>query len=283
MSWSTLARTLMSSIETGSSAMTSSGPRMIARARTARCFWPPERSLGYLRRKRSTGTSPTRSSASRRRASSPGARRGRCRGSERVADGVADGHRRVERGVRVLEDELHPLAQRPEVPFGQVRRSSGRRARSSRRSTWTRDSTARQSVVLPLPDSPTSPSTSPRCSWKLTPSTAFTDPVSRPSTRWRKSAAQPEVDLHAADVEKHRGCREVRLRRQRRSPLARAAPGRRVSGGRPVRAASTRRGGPAAPPCRSARRRHRPASPRGSAGGSGIPKAVRRGRAAPRG
>ena len=44
--------------------------------------------------------------------------------------------------------------------------------------TFTSESTARDSVVLPLPDSPTSPRTSPRCSWKLTPSTALTEPVS---------------------------------------------------------------------------------------------------------
>ena len=37
---------------------------MIARAITARCFWPPERSEGYFVRNRSTGASPTRSSAS---------------------------------------------------------------------------------------------------------------------------------------------------------------------------------------------------------------------------
>ncbi len=42
----------------------------------------------------------------------------------------------------------------------------------------TRHSTAFARVVLPLPDSPTSPSTSPRRSEKLTPSTAFTEPVS---------------------------------------------------------------------------------------------------------
>ena len=38
----------MSSMETGSSATSTSGLRMIARAMTARCFWPPERSEGYF-------------------------------------------------------------------------------------------------------------------------------------------------------------------------------------------------------------------------------------------
>ena len=103
----------MSSIETGSSATSSTGLRMIARAITARCFWPPERSDGYLSRNCSAGASPTRSSASatRRAAASP------CRREpvdlQRVADRLLDRHRRVERGVRVLEDDLHPRGGRP--------------------------------------------------------------------------------------------------------------------------------------------------------------------------
>ena len=52
--------------------------------------------------------------------------------------------------------------------------------------TLTSESTARESVVFPLPDSPTRPNTSPRCSVKVTPSTAFTDPVSWPSIRCKK-------------------------------------------------------------------------------------------------
>src|SRR5689334_14990680 len=46
-----------------------------------------------------------------------------------------------------------------------------------------RPSSARPSVVLPLPDSPTSPSTSPRCSDRFTPSTARTDPELSPISR----------------------------------------------------------------------------------------------------
>ena len=63
----------MSSIEIGSSATITSGSRMIARAITARCFWPPERSEGIRLRNRSTGIRPTRSrvSSTRRRSSSP--------------------------------------------------------------------------------------------------------------------------------------------------------------------------------------------------------------------
>ena len=37
---------------------------------------------------------------------------------ERVTDGGEDRHRRVERGMRVLENELEPLAQGAELPLG---------------------------------------------------------------------------------------------------------------------------------------------------------------------
>src|SRR4051812_7296504 len=49
----------------------------------------------------------------------------------------------------------------------------------------TRPSRARPSVDLPLPLSPTSPTTSPRRSSRLTPSTALMVPVSRPKSRDR--------------------------------------------------------------------------------------------------
>ncbi len=48
-------------VEIGSSATSTSGSRMMARASTTRCFCPPERSRGYLLRNSSTGESPTRS------------------------------------------------------------------------------------------------------------------------------------------------------------------------------------------------------------------------------
>ncbi len=53
----------MSSIEIGSSATSSSGPSAIARAMTARCFWPPDSSVGYFAVNRAAGARPTRSSA----------------------------------------------------------------------------------------------------------------------------------------------------------------------------------------------------------------------------
>src|SRR5881396_1556107 len=55
----------------------------------------------------------------------------------------------------------------------------------------TSPSNARPSVDLPLPLSPTSPTTSPLRSFKSTPSTAFTTPVVRPSSR--ASASPPSA------------------------------------------------------------------------------------------
>ena len=51
-------------MEIGSSATSTLGSMMIARAITTRCFCPPDRSRGYLVRNSSTGESPTRSRAS---------------------------------------------------------------------------------------------------------------------------------------------------------------------------------------------------------------------------
>ena len=44
---------------------------------------------------------------------------------------------------------------------------------------WTSRTIARQVIVLPEPDSPTSANVSPGCTWKLTPRTACTDAAPR--------------------------------------------------------------------------------------------------------
>ena len=87
---------------------------MIARAITARCFCPPERSDGYLSMNCSAGASPTVSStsATRCRYSFAG---GELVDLQRMPDGLLDRHRRVERRVRILEDDLHAPTQRPEL------------------------------------------------------------------------------------------------------------------------------------------------------------------------
>ena len=92
--------------------------------------------------------------------------------SQPFADDLADRHARAERAERILEDDLHLPAQRPDLALAerlQVLPSNWMppSLRSSR-------SRARPSVVLPEPDSPTRPIVWPSRSAMLTPSTAFT-------------------------------------------------------------------------------------------------------------
>ena len=201
--------------------------------------------------------------------------------AQRVADRLEDGHRRIERSVRILEDELHPLAQRPEAPLRQVGdllpverdRPFGDLHQREHRPRQGRLATSR------LADQ----------SEHLAAAQLEAHAVDR-FDRSRVVAEHPldevapqrEVNLHIAHVEKDGSAREVRLRRQCRSPRVRAGRGHPRSCCRKDREASTPRGGPGAPPYRSAGRRRRPASPGGSAGGTDTPTAVRRGRAARR-
>ena len=111
-------------------------------------------------------------------------------GAQRLLDLVADREHRVQRGLRVLQDHrdaapAHPahvaLALRHEVlAFEEdlALHDAARRA-GSRRSN---DSAV---MVLPEPDSPTSPSVSPARIAKLTPSTAFTRPQRVLRCAWR--------------------------------------------------------------------------------------------------
>jgi hypothetical protein len=85
--------------------------------------------------------------------------------------------------VRVLEDDLHLPPQLPQlvvVEAGDVVAVEADRA--ARRL----DKPQERPAERRLPDSPTSPSTSPRFSSKLTPSTALTEPASRPISRSTK-------------------------------------------------------------------------------------------------
>ena len=63
------ARTETSSMDTGSSAMSSRGPMTSAAAIATRWRWPPESSCGYRSRNASAGERPTVSSASAMRRS----------------------------------------------------------------------------------------------------------------------------------------------------------------------------------------------------------------------
>ena len=105
---------------------------------------------------------------------------------ERLLDDRLDPHPRVERRVGVLEDHLHVRA----AP-------RAARARSSARTSWPLNATwpdvgsirrrmQRPVVVLPLPDSPTSPNVSPCSTANDTRSMARTS-VARPNRpcRWR--------------------------------------------------------------------------------------------------
>ena len=89
---------------------------------TARCFWPPDRSEGYFERNRSTGDEPDPLEGGDDLARSSVAG-GDPVDHQRVADRLLDGHRRVERGVRVLEDHLEVGAQLAQL----ARRASRRR------------------------------------------------------------------------------------------------------------------------------------------------------------
>ena len=167
---------------------------------------------------------------------------------------------------------------RAQLALAQARDLLGPRSGRCRRSRGTRPRSVRPSVVLPLPDSPTRPSTSPRRRSSETPSTALhRRPPSRPTRRSSEAAADRVERLQVADS--RRAARRRRpaagaasgLVRHGRSPRARAArspPARDLA--RPARAASTATA-PAGPRSRARRdlRRRRPASRSGSAGGSG--------------
>ena len=151
-------------------------------------------------------------------------------GEEALADDVADGHPRVERADGVLEDDLHPAAELLEVVAPLAEDRPRRRAWPTRPSAAGAGGASRPSVVLPQPDSPTRPKTSPRRTSKLTSSTALTSPT------WRrmKPAVDREVldevvdlDERASSRESAEPCRAAPAlgrgagRRRSRRPLAR--------------------------------------------------------------
>ena len=97
---------------------------------------------------------------------------------EGFAEDRADGHARVERGERVLEHDLHVAPHRAQIVAAEAQHvlpveHDLADVGSIRRSTQ------RAVVDLPQPDSPTSPSVSPRLTANDTPSTAWTRPTSR--------------------------------------------------------------------------------------------------------
>ena len=100
---------------------------------------------------------------------------------DRLGDLVAAGVDRVERGHRLLEDhrDLVP-ADLPHVVLGELERGPGRRAGSRPPRSCPAGSMRRMIdiavMLLPQPDSPTTPRVLPSSTEKLTPSTALTVP-----------------------------------------------------------------------------------------------------------
>ena len=149
-------------METGSSATTSSGPSTSAPAITTRWRWPPESSCGKRKAKSGAGRSPAASIASRTRRSRSLARGAMPLDHERLGHEVEDRLLGVQRLVRVLEDELDaaPVSPQREPPHTSVTSWPSRSMRPPvGRVSLTM---TRPVVVLPEPDSPTSPRTSPR-------------------------------------------------------------------------------------------------------------------------
>ena len=101
---------------------------------------------------------------------------------ERLADDLADALARVQRRVRVLEDDLHLLAQRPQPALRQLGDVDARRSGSCRHVGSSRRTISRAVVDLPQPDSPTIPSVSPLLTVSVTSSTACTTSLPRENT-----------------------------------------------------------------------------------------------------
>src|SRR5882724_5171361 len=118
-----------SSADTGSSPTISLGLQARARAMPMRWRWPPENSCGKRCAWRGLRPTSCSSSATRSRASAPRA----TMQPHRLGEHLADGHARVERGVGVLEDDLHvaparahlPVAQREDVLALELHRAAG--------------------------------------------------------------------------------------------------------------------------------------------------------------
>ena len=222
-------RSETSSIETGSSATSTSGSRTIAHAIATRCRWPPDSSCGN-RSRTSAAVGAPRPRAPRRPAS---------RARRAVADPLAPPAARrpgprwcagVEALVRVLEDDLDAspvVAQgRPghgaHVPVLEphAARGDGREPHDGR-----------PVVVLPEPDSPTSATISPLPMRRSTPSTARTM-----LRRHARASAQPAAERIVDPQPGHP---------RSSSPAARSADGRWLRHRRQVPSRPRRRRPPA--------------------------------------
>ena len=117
-----------SSAETGSSQTISFGDTASARAMPMRWRWPPENSCGIAAHVVGLQADGLQQLDDALFELPPGRRQPM--DDQRFADDRADGHARVERGERVLEDDLHVAAQRAQRAAGERRDDRCPRTRS---------------------------------------------------------------------------------------------------------------------------------------------------------
>ena len=225
---------------------------------------------------------PTSSRRSRTRA---------CRSSsaDPVGDLTADRPAWVERGVRVLEDELEPDELARGAPGGRAGSPADLRSVTVPPAVLTRPTAARASVDLPHPDSPTRPTIRPRSTERLAPATARTLP---PAAVVVDDDVVQLERAHAGRTDR-RGTRGAGLRRARaaarptgtRRSTIRAARVEGAAGRNPARASAARRRSrrdpaPSAPPDAGARRAVRACT--GGVAAAARPRARRTRRRGPR-
>ena len=148
-------------------------------------------------------------------------------GRQRLAERVADAQARVEARVRVLEDDLQAAPKGPHRARRQRREVDALEDGSAPAVGSISFSTERPIVLLPEPDSPTRPSTSPGAISKLTSSTARTGRslgpkyFFSPRTRQhrRRALALTRAPAHAA-----RALRRRRPRPAAASPASHSGP-----------------------------------------------------------
>ena len=115
---------------------------------------------------------PTSSSASRTRAAISAVAEAVYR--QGLGDDVGNRQPRIERGIGVLEDRLHVLADAPQRITAEVRDVAAHEFDAAGLDIDQPQQAARQSGLATKPDSPTIPSVSPRWIDSETPSTAWT-------------------------------------------------------------------------------------------------------------
>ena len=178
------ARLEASTIETGSSATMNCGRRTRARAMPSRCRWPPDNRSGYLaaiswagRRRTSCRTCNTRSRRSWP-VPIPWITSGSATLSYTVINGsmLAKGSWKMAWALRLKD--LRACGDKVVISVSPKRICPS--------VILTRPNIARPNVVFPLPDSPTTATTSPACISSVTPSTAWTDSLPKRPLRTLK-------------------------------------------------------------------------------------------------